>query len=206
MFIPEKFIGDLVEEMRRNLGGGKVLIAVTGGVDSTVCAVLTHRAIGDQMVPVVIDDGLIRKDELERVTEFLEASDMHVRPVDASKEFYDALHGNTELGEQRKVYQNAFYAVLGRVVREEKADYLVRSTTAADVVRTEEGVEIEDDIFEQVGIINPRSYGVTIIEPLKVLYKHEVRMVARSLELPPELSGHRSFPVVLDMLRDSLVK
>ncbi len=206
MFIPERFVEEQVQDLQRKLGTGKAVIAVTGGVDTTLAAVLTHRAIGEQMVAVVIADGLMRREELERITGFLETSAMQVRTVDATQEFDNALNGITERDELRRVYQNAFYSVLGRVVREEKAKYLVQGTTAADVVRTEDGVELPDDVFEEIRLIDSRRDGLTIVEPLRQLNKHEVIKLAKSLCLPPEFVNRQPFPVVLDTLRESLVK
>ena len=131
---------------------------------------------------------------------------MPVRTVDATQEFDNALNGVTERDEQRRAYQNAFYSILGRVVREEKAEYLVQGTTAADVVRTEEGNELPDDIFEEIRLIDSRRNGLTIVEPLRKLNKHEVIKLAMSLGLPPEFVDRQPFPVVLDTLRESLVK
>jgi GMP synthase (glutamine-hydrolysing) len=206
MFIPERFVEEQVQDLQKKLGAGKAVIAVTGGVDTTLAAVLTHRAIGEQMVAVVIADGLMRGDEVARITGFLETSAMQVRTVDATQEFDNALNGVTERDEQRRAYQNAFYSVLGRVVREEKAEYLVQGTTSADVVKTEDGVELPDDIFEEIRLIDSRRDGLTIVEPLRKLNKHEVIKLAKSLGLPPEFVDRQPFPVVLDTLRESLVK
>ncbi|HDS45549.1 MAG TPA: hypothetical protein ENN68_05585 [Methanomicrobia archaeon] len=206
MFIPERFVEEQVEELQKKLGAGKAVIAVTGGVDTTLAAVVTHRAIGKRMLAVLIADGLMRGDEVARITGFFEMSAMQIRTVDAAMEFDNALNGITEREELRRVYQNAFYSVLGRVVREEKAMYLVQGTTAADVVRTEEGVELPDDLFEEIRLIDSRRNGLTIVEPLRKLNKHEVLKLARSLGLPPEFVDRQPFPVVLDMLRESLVK
>lgn len=205
MFYPEDFIQKQVQDIRERIGDEKAVIAVSGGVDSTVCAVLTHRAIGERLVAVFIDDGMMREGEAENVVNFFKAGNMDARLVDATDEFFDALKGIDDPGEKRKVYRNTFYAVLARVVREENANCLIQGTTAVDVVETEEGIEIHDDILERVGI-DPESYGLTIVEPLKELYKHEVRSVAKSLGLPPELSERPPFPVVLDLLRESLEK
>ena len=115
------------------------------------------------------------------------------RLVDASTEFFDALKGITEPEEKRKAFRNTFYSVLGRVVREENATYLVQGTIAADVLETVKGIKTQHNILEQIGI-DPETYGLAIVEPLKEIYKHEVREVARNLELPPEFSERPPFP------------
>ncbi len=208
MFHPEKFREEQVSYLRKIMNEGKAVTPVLGGVYSTVSAVLTHEAVGDRTIAVLIDDGLMGRGELENVINFFKGSAMNIRLVDAAREFSGALKGVTEPQEQRKVYRNTFYTVLGRVIREEEACYLVRGTTAADIVETEEGIEIQDDILEQVGIriLDPRHYGPTVIEPLSTLNKHEVRKLAKSLGLPPELSERQPFPVVLNMIRESVVK
>ena len=193
MFEPEKFIQKQVHEIRERIGDGKAVIAVSGGVDSTVCAVLTHRAVGDQLVAVFIDDGLMREGEAEQVTNFFKTMNINTRLVDAADEFFDALKGIVDPEEKRKAFRNTFYSVLARVVREEKASHLIQGTIAADVVETVKGIKTQHNILEQIGI-DPESYGLTIVEPLREIYKHEVREVARSLGLPPEFSERQPFP------------
>ncbi len=193
MFEPEKFIQKQVHEVKEMVGDGKAVIAVSGGVDSTVCAVLTHRAVGDRLVAVFIDDGLMREGEAEQVINFFKARNMNARLVDAANEFFDALKGINEPEEKRKAFRNTFYAVLARVVRDENANCLVQGTIAADVLETVKGIKTQHNILEQIGI-DPKGYGLTIVEPLKEIYKHEVREVARSLGVPPEFSERPPFP------------
>ena len=193
MFEPEKFIEKQVDEVKETIGDEKAVIATSGGVDSTVCAVLTYRAIGDRAVIVFIDDGLMREGESEQVTNFFKALNMNTRLVDAATEFFDALKGITEPEEKRKAFRNTFYTVLGRVVREENAKYLVQGTIAADILETVKGIKTQHNILEQIGI-DPESYGLTIVEPLREIYKHEVREVARSVDLPAEFSERPPFP------------
>jgi GMP synthase (glutamine-hydrolysing) len=118
---------------------------------------------------------------------------MNTRLVDAATEFFDALKGITEPEEKRKAFRNTFYSVLGRVVREENAKYLVQGTIAADILETVKGIKTQHNILEQIGI-DPESYGLTIVEPLREIYKHEVREVARSVDLPAEFSERPPFP------------
>lgn len=193
MFEPEKFIQKQIQGIRERIGDGKVVIAASGGVDSTVCAILMHQAVGDRLVAVFIDDGLMREGEAEQVINFFKARNMNARVVDAADEFFNALKGISEPEEKRKAFRNTFYSVLARVVREENANYLVQGTIAADVVETVKGIKTQHNILEQIGI-DPKGYGLTIVEPLREIYKHEVREVARSLGLPPEFSERPPFP------------
>ena len=203
MFYPEKFIHEQVPQLSRMIGEGKAVIPISSGVGSTISAVLTHRAVGDRAIIVVIDDGM-QGGEVESMINFFTAHNMYTRLVDASHEFSGALNGIDDPSEQRKTYRNTYYTVLGRVIQEENAQYLVRGTTAADIIKTEEYVELEDDALEQVGIrvIDPWRHRLTMIEPLRKLNRHEVLKVAKHLELPE----HKPFAVVLNVIRESLVK
>ena len=145
------------------------------------------------MVAAFIDDGLMREGEAEQVINFFEARNMNARRVDATDEFFAALKGIVDPEEKRKAFRNTFYSVLARVVREENANCLVQGTIAADVAETVKGIKTQHNILEQIGI-DPGSYGLTIVEPLREIYKHEVREVARSLELSAEFSERPPFP------------
>ena len=207
MFYPEKFIQEQVPQLSGMIGEEKAVIPVSGGVGSTISAVLTHRAVNDQAIIVLIDDGM-QSGKAGDMMNFYATQNMNTKLVDASHEFSGALNGLAEPEEQRRTYRNTYFAVLGRVIQEEKAHYLVKGTTAADIAEPKEEIEMEDDALEQVGIrvIDPLRHGVTVIEPLKKLNRHEVLKVAQHLELPPELSMRKSFPDVLNVIRESLVK
>jgi GMP synthase (glutamine-hydrolysing) len=207
MFYPEKFIQEQVPQLSGMIGEEKAVIPVSGGVGSTISAVLTHRAVNDQAIIVLIDDGM-QLGKAGDMMNFYATQNMNTKLVDASHEFSGALNGIDEPTEQRKTYRDTYYAILERIIREEKAQYLVQGTTATNIIKTEEGVELQDDVLEQVGIrvIDSRKNGVTVIEPLKKLNRHEVLKVAQHLELPPELSTRKPFPDVLNVIRASLVK
>jgi len=207
MFYPEKFIQEQVPQLSGIIGEEKAVIPVSGGVGSNITAVLTHRAVNDQAIIVLIDDGM-QSGKAGDMMNFYATQNMNTKLVDASHEFSGALNGLAEPEEQRRTYRNTYYAVLGRVIQEEKAHYLVNGTTAADIAEPKEEIEMEDEALEQVGIrvIDSRKNGVTVIEPLKKLNRHEVLKVAQHLELPPELSMRKSFPDVLNVIRESLVK
>ena len=205
MFYPEKFIEAQVQHLSGMIGEGKAVIPVSGEVGSTVSGVLTHRAAGDRAVIIVIDDGM-QVGEVEQILNFFAAQNMTARLVDASHEFSGALTGLTEPEEQRTTYRNTYPAVLERVIKEEKAQYLVKGTTAADGGGGELTAEIamEDDALEQVGIrvIDPLRHELPVIEPLRKLNRHEVLKVASCLELP----DRKPFPTILNAIRGSLVQ
>ncbi|MDI6902918.1 MAG: glutamine-hydrolyzing GMP synthase [Methanocellales archaeon] len=193
MFDPVKFIEEQTRLIKEKIGDRIAVIAVSGGVDSTVCAILTYKAVGERLVTVFIDDGLMREGEGEQVISFFKQQNMKARLVDARDEFFASLKGITDPEEKRKAFRNTFYSVLGRTVREENATCLVQGTIAADVAETIRGIKTQHNVLEQIGI-DPEGYGLTIIEPLREIYKHQVREVARSLLLPKEVSGRKPFP------------
>ena len=125
--------------------------------------------------------------------------------VDAAPAFAHALNGITEPGEKRKVFRDAFYTALKQLIQEENVHCLVLGTTLVDVVEIEEGTEIEHDVFEELGI-DPGSYEMAIVEPLRELFTHEVKEVARFFGMPTEAFVRPPFPVVLDLIRKDLVK
>jgi GMP synthase (glutamine-hydrolysing) len=207
MFYPEKFVREQVPHLSRMIGEEKAVIPASGGVGSIVSAVLTHRAVNDRAIIVFIDDGM-QSGEAGDMMHFYATQNMNTKLVDAAHEFSGALNGIDEPTEQRRTYRDTYYAILERILREEKAQYLVQGTTATNIMKTEEGVELHDDVLEQVGIrvIDSRKNGVTVIEPLKKLNRHEVLKVAQHLELPPELSLRKSFPAVLSVIREALMQ
>lgn len=171
----------------------KVLAACSGGVDSTVAAVLVAKALGKPIKAVFIDDGLRRKNEPESVVKLLRDLGLDAFIYDAKKEVLGALKGKFDAEEKRKAFRDAFYTVLGKIVREMNARYLVQGTIAADIVETVGGVKTQHNVLEQLGIDTSR-YGFKVIEPIKDLYKPQVREVARKLGIPKEISERRAFP------------
>jgi GMP synthase (glutamine-hydrolysing) len=205
MFYPKDFIQKQVQIVKERVGDGKAVVTVSGGLDSTVCAVLTQRAVGNRALGVFINDGLMREGEAESIITLLKGMNVNTKVVDAAPAFAQALNGITEDEEKRKVFRDAFYAALARTIREENVHCLVLGTTLVDVVETEGGTEVEHDVFDELGI-DPGSYKLAIVEPLKELYNHEVKEVARFLGMPTGAFVRPPFPVVLDLIRKDLVK
>ncbi|RSN68717.1 ExsB family transcriptional regulator [Candidatus Korarchaeum cryptofilum] len=170
----------------------KVLAACSGGVDSTVSAVLVARALGRPIRAVYIDDGLRRKGEPERVLSVLNELGLSAFIYDAKKDVLEALKGKIDAEEKRKAFRDAFYTVLGRIIREMGAEYLVQGTIAADIVETVGGIKTQHNVLEELGIAD--KYGFKLIEPIKDLYKPQVRMLARELGLPAEICDRKPFP------------
>ena len=192
-FDPREFVERAVEEIRRTVGDARAVAACSGGVDSTVAAVLARRALGDRLVAVYINDGFRREGEPEWAVSMLQRLGLNVLLVDARREFLEAVRGLRDAEEKRKAFRHTFYSVLGRVAREVGARYLVQGTIAADVVETVRGVKTQHNVLVQLGL-DPRTYGFEVVEPLRELYKPQVRELARFLGLPPEISERMPFP------------
>jgi len=189
----KEFIKKSLREIKEIVRENRVISACSGGVDSTTTTFLVHKAVGENLIAVFIDDGLRREGEPEFVVKILNDLGIKIRFVDAKSEFFEALKGKTDAEEKRKAFRDKFYKTLGRVAKEEKVKFIAQGTIKADVVETVKGIKTQHNVLEQIGI-NPEIYGYSILEPLKELYKPEVRMVARELGLQPEISERMPFP------------
>jgi GMP synthase (glutamine-hydrolysing) len=195
-FNPENFVETQIGEIRKNIGKEKALVAVSGGVDSTTCAVLTHRAIGENLACVILDDAFMREGEPESVAEILSKPPLGVptKVVNVRERFLKAMKGLRDAEEKRKMFRETFYQVLGETAKSEGCKVLVQGTIRADIVETVGGVKTQHNVLEQMGINPMEKYGFKVVEPLLTLYKWQVRMVARHLGLPPEISERQPFP------------
>jgi GMP synthase (glutamine-hydrolysing) len=184
----EKFVNNAVKEIKEKVKDGKAIIALSGGVDSSVCATLAYRAIGDRLIPVFVDTGLMRLGEPERIKEIF--GHMNLVFVDAGKEFLSALKGVSDPEEKRKIVGELFVRVFERVAEEKKADYLIQGTIYPDVIESMGGIKSHHN----VGGFPIKYKFKDVIEPIRELYKDEVREVARYLGLPSEISERMPFP------------
>jgi len=195
-FDPKIFVEAEVEKIRKSIGNEKALVAVSGGVDSTTCAVLTHRAIGENLVCVILDDAFMREGEPEHVAEILSKPPFNVpmKIVNVRERFLQAMKGLRNAEEKRKMFRETFYRVLSETARKEGCKILVQGTIRADILETVGGVKTQHNVLEQMGINPLERYGFKVVEPLVALFKEQVRMVARYLELPSEFSERQPFP------------
>lgn len=189
-----RFVEEKIKEIKDVTGDEKVVSALSGGVDSATCTVLAHRAIGDNLKVIFIDDGLMRENEPQKVQRIFADLGITVDIVDAQDEFFTALKGKEDPEEKRKAFRNAFYTVFKHEVLKSKARFLVQGTIAADIIETKGGVKTQHNILEQIGIDPEEGYGYKMIEPLRELFKHEVRKVAAAVGLPEEISHRMPFP------------
>lgn len=195
-FDPKIFVEKQIEELRKSIGKEKALVAVSGGVDSTTCAVLTHKAIGENLVCVILDDAFMREGEPERVAETLSKPPLNVptKVVDVREKFLQAMKGLRDAEEKRKMFRKTFYQVLSETAKKEGCKILVQGTIRADIIETVGGIKTQHNVLEQIGISPLERYGFKVVEPLVSLFKEQVRMVARTLGLPPEISERQPFP------------
>ena len=192
-FNAKRFVDNQVTKNRKDIGKNTALCATSGGVDSMVCAFLTHRAIGRNLSAVFIDDGLMRENEPKDVTALLRKHGIRTVLIRAADDFFKALKGKEDPEEMRKAFRHTFYKTLGKAVRKDRAKYLIQGTIAADVVETKGKIKSQHNVLAQIGI-SPRRYGLTVIEPLVTLYKPDVRKVGQALGLPKQIHQRMPFP------------
>lgn len=190
------FIESQIEAVRNALGGERALIAVSGGVDSTVSAVITRRAVGDNLVCIFIDDNFMRLGEPERVREVLSAPPLSlpVKILNERTRFMKALNGLGDAEEKRKAFRETFYRILSEAAEREGCSFLVQGTIKADVIETEGGIKTQHNVLEQIGIDTVERFGFKVVEPVASLYKYQVREVSRHLGAPIEISERQPFP------------
>ena len=191
----EQFIHEKVGEIKAAVGEGIAINALSGGVDSSTVTMLGHRALGNQLKTVFIENGLMREGEPEQVVGFFRDLGVTVEVVDARQEFFLALKGITDPEEKREAIRQTFYStVFGRIVKESGAKHLLQGTILTDVDETVAGIKRQHNVFEQLGIDPKEAFGYQIIEPLIQLREDGVRVIGKALGLPSELFERIPFP------------
>jgi len=190
MFNAEKFIEEQIKKVSSEVKG-KAIIAASGGVDSTVCAALVSRAIGDRLLAVYVDTGFMRKGETESVDKMLRRLGVNHIVVDASDEYFASLKGVTDPEKKRKIIGEKFIRVFEREAKKFGAEYLVQGTIAPDWIESGGGLRDTIKSHHNVGGL-PTDMNIKLVEPLRDLYKDEVRKVARALKI--EVAEKQPFP------------
>lgn len=195
-FQPSKFIEDAIIEIKKSIGNEKALVAVSGGVDSTTCAVLTHKALGENLICAILDDAFMREGEPEHIMDTLSKPPFNVpiKVVKVRERFLKAMKGLSDAEEKRKMFRETFYQSLADIAKKEKCKILVQGTIRADIMETVGGVKTQHNVLEQMGINPVERFGFKVVEPLLPLFKEQVRIVARQLGLPPEFAERQPFP------------
>lgn len=196
IFNAQAFIDKQIHKIRQILGKNRAVIACSGGVDSTTSAVLTCKAVEENLVCVFIDTNFMRLGEPKKVIKTLSAPPMNlpIKLIDARLKFMEALKRLLDAEEKRKAFRNTFYSVLCEVAKNENCHFLVQGTILPDIMETTKGIKTQHNVLEQMKIDTSEIYGFKLVEPLVSLYKFQVREVARCLGLPLESSERQPFP------------
>ncbi|MBQ2521580.1 MAG: glutamine-hydrolyzing GMP synthase [Bacteroidales bacterium] len=193
---PDSFIETTVEDLRKQIGQERVILGLSGGVDSTVAGVLLNKAIGNQLTCIFVNNGLLRKNEFEDVLASYKDMGLNVIGADASAAFLEALKGVSEPEAKRKIIGRLFVETFDQYARQiENARWLAQGTIYPDVIESAgiPGIASKIKSHHNVGGL-PEEMHLKIVEPLRMLFKDEVRRVGRALGIKEELVGRHPFP------------
>ena len=193
---PESFIDRTVADLKHQLKDDKVILGLSGGVDSSVAAVLLDKAIGDNLFCVFVNNGLLRKNEYEEVLEQYTGMGLNVKGVDSSKLFIESLDGVTDPEKKRKIIGNTFIKVFEEESKKiENAKWLAQGTIYPDVIESVsvKGPSATIKSHHNVGGL-PEKMNLKVVEPLKMLFKDEVRRIGKSLKMYPDILNRHPFP------------
>ncbi len=193
---PAHFINDTVASIKETIGDKKVIMALSGGVDSTVAATLIHRAIGTNLFGIFVDNGVLRKDEFEQVIESCKSIGLNIKGVDAKEHFYTKLAGKPDPEEKRKIIGKGFIEIFDKEAHKiEGIEFLGQGTIYPDVIESVSvhGPSVTIKSHHNVGGL-PSFMKLKLIEPLRSLFKDEVRKVGAELGLPSALLNRHPFP------------
>lgn len=192
----ESFISTSVKQIKDMVGDGKVICGVSGGIDSFVCAVLVNKAVGNQLTSIFIDNGLLRKNEKSEVIDGFKKLNMKLDFVEASEKFLSELKGVTDPEEKRKIIGRVFIEIFEKEAKRiGEVDFLAQGTLYPDLIESTSfrGPSATIKSHHNVGGL-PEVMNLKLIEPLKELFKDEVRLIGKELGLPEKILGRHPFP------------
>ena len=187
MFNSDEFIEKAKKEIEDEIGNKKAIIALSGGVDSSVCSALVSDVIGDNLTAIFVNHGLLRAGEIEEVTNTFK-NRLNFHYVDASDEFLDELAGVEDPEEKRKIIGRLFIEVFEREADKMDAEFLVQGTIAPDLIETEGSIKSHHNV------VLPSGMELKVVEPVRDLFKPEVREVGAKLRLPNKVVNRQPFP------------
>ncbi|CAN5211172.1 glutamine-hydrolyzing GMP synthase [soil metagenome] len=193
---PAHFINDTISLIKKEVGSGKVVMGLSGGVDSMVAATLIHQAIGDRLYCIFVDNGVLRKEEYEQVLASCKSTGLHIIGVDAKEHFYTKLAGKPDPEAKRKAIGNCFIEIFDQEAHKISGiDFLGQGTIYPDVIESVSvhGPSVTIKSHHNVGGL-PAKMNLRLIEPLRSLFKDEVRKVGSELGLPADLLNRHPFP------------
>ncbi len=193
---PASFVHETVEQLKKQIGDAHVIMALSGGVDSTVAATLIGKAIGKRLHGIFVDNGVLRKNEFEQVLETYKQLDLNITGIDAKQIFYDALAGKTDPEEKRKIIGKLFIDVFDREAKKiSEAKFLGQGTIYPDVIESVSvhGPSQTIKSHHNVGGL-PDTMKLSLVEPLRFLFKDEVRKVGLELGIPKDMINRHPFP------------
>lgn len=193
---PAHFITDTIEALKKKIGSGQVVMAISGGVDSTVAATLISHAIGDNLHGIFVDNGVLRKNEFEKVLKTYKQLGLNVKGIDAKKEFYKKLKSKTDPEKKRKAIGKTFIEIFNEEAKQIKnVSFLGQGTIYPDVIESisVHGPSVTIKSHHNVGGL-PKKMHLDLVEPLRYLFKDEVRKVGLELGIPEEMINRHPFP------------
>jgi GMP synthase (glutamine-hydrolysing) len=193
---PASFVQETVDKLKTQIGDGHVIMALSGGVDSTVAATLIHKAIGNRLHGIFVDNGVLRKDEFQNVLDIYKRVGLNVKGIDAKQMFYDGLAGKSDPEEKRKVIGKLFIDVFQiEASNMLEAKFLGQGTIYPDVIESVSvhGPSQTIKSHHNVGGL-PDTLHLSLVEPLRYLFKDEVRKVGLELGIPADLINRHPFP------------